>query len=154
MKKLLTLTALCFVFAAFLAVPVYADGEGDHSHEETTVSQETEQNQAEQTEVKEAYSYVAQVDDSYTVLARKAIQTYGIETSTNLSGAEIVFAETHLTQDAGGELLNEGQEVSIDKEDVKKVVEEAQKLSDAEEAAWDYYVQFIDFNTDAAGQTS
>jgi hypothetical protein len=45
-----------------------------------------------------AYSYVAQSGDSYSLMARKAVQTYGLTSQTNLSQAQIIFAETSRTQ--------------------------------------------------------
>ena len=121
------------------AVATAHDGE-DHS-EETA-----------QSEGGDAYNYEAQTADTYTQMARKAVQSYGIENSVNLSGAEIVFAETSLTLEAGSPQLEIGQQVGISKETVKKWVEAAQKLDDATEAQWNYYVQFVDFNTNAIGE--
>ena len=103
-------------------------------------------------EVSSDYTYVAQPGDTYTQIARKAIQTYGVNNNVNLTPAGIVFAETNLTQEAGSEELAEGQEVSIDGELVKKWVEAAEKLSEAEQTAWDVYVPFVNFNTDNVGQ--
>lgn len=100
----------------------------------------------------EAYQYEAQTGDTYTQMARKAIQTYGIENSVNLSGAEIVFAETSMTREAGSPVLNVGQQVSVSKETVKKWVEAAQKLDDATEARWNVYTRFVDFNTNHVGE--
>lgn len=124
----------------------------DNDQEQETVAQVETNNETKQQSA--AYDYVAQAGDSYSVLARKAVQTYGIETGANLSGAQIVFAETHLTQAAGSLALNEGQDVSIDKDDVKQIVQDAQELSDSEETAWDYYVQFVDFDTSNNGESS
>lgn len=109
----------------------------DHEHEETTST---------------AYEYTAQAGDSYTKLARKAVQTYGIDNNVNLSGAEIVFAETSLTAEAKLPAVNQGQKINITKDTVKKWVEAAQKLDDATEARWNYYVQFVDFNTNNVGE--
>lgn len=100
----------------------------------------------------DTYVYEAQPGDTYTQIARKAIQTYGIENSVNLSGAEIIFAETRLTREAGSPALNVGQQVSVSKETVKKWVEEAQKLDEATEARWNKFVAFVDFNTNNIGE--
>lgn len=152
MKKL---TAL-FVFAALAFVFVIAptaiahDGE-DHAdgstHAENSDSESKE-------DANENYKYVAQAGDSYTVLARKAVQTYGVNNNINLSGAQIIFAETQLTQNAKIGELNEGQDIEISHATVKQAIEEAQKLNEKQQAAWEYYVQFVDFNTDANGQAS
>jgi len=119
------------------------DGE-DHSHE--VAQTEGEDNTAN------TYTYEAQPGDAYTEIARKAIQTYGIENSVNLSGAEIIFAETGMTREAGSPALNVGQAVQVSKDTVKKWVEEAQKLDDATEARWNKYVPFVDFNTNNVGE--
>lgn len=126
----------------YAGTAVAHDGE-DHSKEETA--------QAE-APAEDAFVYEAQAADTYTQMVRKAIQSYGIENSVNLSGAEIVFAETNLTLEAGSPQLEVGQKVSISKETVKKWVEAAQKLDDATEGLWNYYVQFVDFNTDSVGE--
>lgn len=93
------------------------------------------------------YLYTAKADDSYSVLARKAIQTYGLENKVNLSGAQIIFAETNLTKIAGSPLLNKGQKLEIIKDNVKSWIEKAQKLTDSQKQAWNYYVKFVDFDT-------
>jgi uncharacterized protein YyaL (SSP411 family) len=147
MKKLLVI-ALVSIFAAIpmlgfgQTLTVSAD-DGDHTAESSNEQQEAS-----------SYTYEAQEYDTYTELARKAIQTYGLETETNLSGAQIVFAETKLTQEAGSILLNKGQSVSIEKSTVQKWVEEAQKLSEADQKAWDFYAQFVDFDTSDNGESA
>ncbi len=98
------------------------------------------------------YRYVAQPGDSYSVLARKAIQSYGKETKTSISNARIIFAETGLTQQAGSPLLEIGQIVQISQTSVKQWVDKAKTLSAAQEQAWQYYAQFANFNTNAAGE--
>lgn len=124
----------------------------------TTNAQGTEDNKktTEQKDAKpaESYTYTAQSGDSYSLIARKAIQTYGIQNKVKLSQAQIIAAETKLTQAAGSPVLVVGQKVSIKKSDVKTQVEAVQKLSAAEQAEWQYYVQFADFNTDAVGEAS
>ena len=100
------------------------------------------------------YTYTAQPGDTYTQIARKAIQTYGIDNNVNLTPAEIVFAETSLTQEVSGGELEVGQEVTINSDLVKKWTDAAGKLSKAEQAAWNAYVPFVDFNTNAVGQDS
>ena len=98
------------------------------------------------------YVYTAQPGDSYTKMARKAIQTYGVNTKTNLSGAQIIFAETNLTIVAGSPELEIGQKVTISKATVKEWVEKAQKLTTEEKAAWQVYVPYVDFNTNDVGE--
>jgi len=98
-----------------------------------------------------AYTYTAQPGDSYSVLARKAVQTYGLAHKITLSHEQIIAAEAFLTTQAGSPELNEGQQVTIAIDSVKSAVDSAQKLSAGELALWDVYVQDVDFNTNANG---
>ena len=102
----------------------------------------------------EVYSYVAQPGDSYTKMARKAIQTFGITEKIDVSQAGIIFAETNLTKAAGSPSIDVGETVEIKVSDVDDWVDKATELTDSQEAAWNYYVQFVDFNTDNVGQPS
>lgn len=97
------------------------------------------------------YEYTAKAGDSYTVLARKAVQTYGIVNKVKLSGAQIIAAETFLTNAAGSPYLNLGQAVSMKVDDVKSAITQAQGLSAAQLALWQTYVPFVNFNTDNNG---
>lgn len=119
-----------------------------------TAQENSQQQQPAQntTAAAQSYDYVAQTGDSYSVLARKAVQTYGLENKVNLSQAQIIAAETWLTQDAGSPELYEGQKVSIDKVTVKKFVEQAQKLSKEQQALWQTYTVGVDFDTSNNGQ--
>ena len=117
---------------------------------EEQVTEEKEE-QADQTG---KYVYVTQPGDAYTLMARKAVQTYGKKFDVQISPAGIIFAETNLTLAAGSPRLEIGQEVSIDEALVKDWVDQAQALSDAEKAAWEYYVQFADFSTDNVGEAN
>lgn len=98
------------------------------------------------------YNYVAQPGDAYTLMARKAIQTYGITSKVNLSPAQIIYAETNLTQKAGSPQLLVGQKVQINGDSVKQWVESAQKLSATQQASWNVYAANANFNTNAVGQ--
>lgn len=143
--KLLTIFGVMALSAfAVVALPDTASAQSGNTSQPQTSSTSTTAN----------YTYVAQPGDSYSVLARKAIQTYGIETKTNLSGAQIVFAETGLTQAAGSPVLLTGQTVAISKNDVKAWVDKAKALTPAQITAWNYYVPFVDFNTNGNGQAS
>ncbi len=99
------------------------------------------------------YRYVAQPGDSYSKLARKAVQTYSIKNKVKLSNARVIAAETWLTQDAHSPLLNVGQSVSIKEAIVKSFVDKAVKLSAAQEALWNVYTAGVNFNTNAVGQS-
>lgn len=98
------------------------------------------------------YVYTAQPGDSYTLMARKAVQTYGILNNVNLTQAQIIAAETNLTQAAGFPLLNEGQRVEFTAANVRSAVESAQKLTAEQQAEWQVYVPHVDFNTNAVGE--
>ena len=116
----------------------------DHANEEEA--------EAHEQETEGMYHYTAQPGDSYTKIARKAVQTYGIVEDVSLSQAQIIFAETVLTQRANEPLLNVGQEVSIGEELIAETVKNAEELSDEAEAAWEGYVASVDFNTDSVGE--
>jgi hypothetical protein len=104
------------------------------------------------TEDQGTFDYVAQPGDSYSLMARKAVQTYGIETSTNLSGAQIIFVETNLTQAAGSPVLNLGEKVSISRQLVSEWAEKAKSLTEEQQAAWQVYANNANFSTDAVGE--
>ena len=93
------------------------------------------------------YAYTARQGDSYTVLARKAVQTYGIREKVRLSLAQIVAAETFLTNDAGSPSLVVGQKVSFSPDTVHSAMTKAQNLNAAQLAAWQTYVPYVDFDT-------
>jgi hypothetical protein len=100
----------------------------------------------------DSYRYVAQDGDSYSHMARKAVQTYGIKTNTKLSLAQILFAENGLTADAGNTEVNLGQTVNIKKSTVGSWIEKAKKLTAEQQAGWTTYVPLVDFNTNAVGE--
>ena len=85
-------------------------------------------------------------------MARKAVQTYGLKNKVSLSPASIIFAETNLTREAGSPQLNLGQKVEIKESTIHEWVDKAQNLSDAQEAAWNFYVQFVNFDTKNVGE--
>jgi hypothetical protein len=118
--------------------------------EETTPAEEVT------TEAPEAsadvFAFTAQPGDSYTKIARKSVQIYGIENQVDLSGAQIVFVETNLTIAADSPMLNVDEEVSISKSLVGEWVEKAKNLTDEQKAAWQRYADHVDFNTDNVGE--
>lgn len=122
----------------------------DEQQQEQSVEQTEEQQQEESA----TYNYVAQAGDSYTLMARKAVQTYGINSEVSLNEAQIIFAETNLTQLAGSPLLNLGQEVQISESVVQEWVESAQNLSEEEQASWATYASGVNFNTNAVGEVT
>lgn len=145
-----SVAVLAFMVAILQPAPVNAADNKDNDTKSTNTEETNKDNEKKSND----YVYTAQKGDSYTQMARKAIQTYGINNKVNLAGSQIVFAETKLTQAAGSLHLEQGQKVTIKQSDVKNWVEQAQKLSDAQKAAWNYYVQFVNFNTNNVGQAS
>lgn len=142
-----TVALFAFAFVALQSTSVYAQGD--------TKDATSEQKDEKKTDTKKSaatYKYVAQVGDSYSKIARKAVQTYGLKHDVKLSGAQIVFAETNLTRAAQSPILMAGEKVSVAESDVQSWVERAQKLNDAQKTAWNYYVQFVNFNTDNVGE--
>jgi hypothetical protein len=145
----------------FITASISAQETGDEEATPATTSEEAETTKepveattdTEETESTETYNYVAQPGDSYSLMARKAIQTYGINNSVNLSGAQILYAETNLTQLAGSPVLVLGQNVEITESVVSEWVEKSQDLSEEQQAAWQVYVPFANFNTNSIGQS-
>lgn len=90
-------------------------------------------------ETDDGYAYTVGTGESYTTMARRAVASV----DGNLSPAERVAAETKLTQDAGGEWLNAGQDLSLTKDTVRAAVDWAKGLSDGEKAAWQPYADLV-----------
>jgi LysM repeat protein len=118
----------------------------------TTQEESTEEPAEESSEDAGTFDYVAQSGDSYSLIARKAVQTYGVINSVNLSGAQIIFVETNLTLAAESPALNLGDKVSIDGNLLAEWVEKAKELTEAQQAAWQVYADRANFNTDAVGE--
>ena len=142
-KILLTsVLILVFVAVAFLTVG------------RTTAGAQGTDQQDNQPAQSATYTYTAQPGDSYSLMARKAIQTYGITSKVNLSEAQIIFAETNLAQAAGSPILVQGQKVEIKESAVKEWVEKSEDLSQEKQSAWNVYAKYANFNTDGVGQSS
>lgn len=143
---------LVALFALFAAVPFVAGAYTERAYAQDQDNKPQQEQPAEKDKAESAYAYIAQPGDSYSLISRKAIQTYGIVNKINLSEAQIIYAETLMTQEANSPKLAEGQKVNIKESTVKSWVEKAQKLSDSEKAAWNIYAQDADFNTDSVGE--
>jgi len=153
MYKIIKLSTLGLLLAAGVLVatnyqsPIVTAHEGeDHSEEAKTEATTTDQT-AEAT-----YNYVAQPGDSYSQIARKSVQTYGAIMKVDISQAQIIAAETFLTQEAGSPLLNLGQKVSIKEAKIEAAVKKAQALTEAQLKLWQLYTVNVNFNTDKVGQ--
>lgn len=150
--------SLNLILVAFLAITIVAvinstkaiAQESQTNQEQTAVP--VSENQTENNS--EVFSYTAQPDDSYSLIARKAVQTFGIINKVDLSEAQIIFVETNLTQKAGSPELNEGQKVDINTNTIKEWVEKAGQLSQEQKDAWNVYAQNANFNTNSVGQSS
>ena len=142
----ITIFSLAFVAVIFNSPAISAQ----QDNTKTDAVSQSENNQTSEI----TYKYTAQPGDSYSKIARKAVQTYGLKENVKLTLAQVVYAETNLTLAAQSPELSVGQKLSIKESEVKNVVDKAQKLTDAQERAWNYYVQFINFNTDKVGQSS
>ena len=165
-EKLKTLDRNIIIFVAIIAllvVGLFAVNSDDTSitanesvnaqeADNAPTEQQPENSENTETNASPGYSYAAQPGDSYTKMARKAIQTYGIENNVNLTPAQIIYAETTLTKSAQAKELNIGEEVSFGAGALKGVIEDAASLDETAEANWERYVQFVDFNTDSVGE--
>lgn len=126
-------------------------GEKKNQATETKTEAKADANAKEETKDVN-YVYVAQAGDSYSKMARKAVQTYGLKYKKNTTAAGIVFAETNLTQLAGSPLLDEGETVTFAESTVKEWFEKSLELTDAQIDAWNYYVPWVEFNTNNIGE--
>lgn len=148
-----TVAALPFAFIAGVAIALVVSvvaqtsvsAHGDEKHEQKTEAKVAASQEA-------AYSYVAQPGDSYSKIARKAVQTYGIKNKVDLSQSRIMFAETNLTLEAGSPQLIQGQKVAIKESTIKNWVEKAKKLNNEQAAKWDKYTAGVNFNTNKVGE--
>ena len=161
MKKLLTFSASAFVAFALLFGATFvlqsqtvqaADDEKTESVQTKATEAETKKEESTATK-SEVYRYVAQPGDTYSEMARKAVQTYGIVSKVKLSQAQIIAAETNLTIKAGSPYLTIGQVVEISRSDVKDWATKAKDLSKEKQAAWQVYTVGVNFNTNAVGES-
>lgn len=144
----LALSAVALVTALVLASPA-----SQPENAKAQAIQETEATEQEAADAGVTYEYVAQPGDSYSKIARKAVQTYGLKHDVSLSQAQILFAETNLTRAADSPFLNEGQQVAVAEATIGEWVERAEDISDEQKAAWQRYTAGVDFNTDNVGES-
>lgn len=156
-SKTLTLSGL---LVSVLVASILVVGRGRVVAQELIQSDQSEQQQqqeqqpqqSEEANKDEVYSYVAQPGDSYSLIARKAVQTYGIINKVDLSQSQIIFAETHITQSAGSPLLMKGQKIDVKVSVIKDWVKKAQELTKEQQSAWDVYARRANFDTNKVGQ--
>lgn len=99
----------------------------------------------------ETFSYTSQPGDSYSLMARKSIQNFLAENKMTLTNAQILFAETNLTQLAKSPYLEVGQKVRVAKSTLKEWTEKAKNLTKEQEARWNVYAQYANFDTSRVG---
>ncbi len=151
MKNLAKLGLLVLVpVMAFVLVAVFNSSTVSAHGDESQSKDEKKGNKSKSSGL---YTYTAQDGDSYSLMARKSVQHYSKDNKSNLNQAQIIFAETSLTQAAGSPQLEIGQKVTIKESDVKTVVEKAKKLSPAEQAAWAQYAAGANFDTSHVGES-
>lgn len=147
LSKLLTTFSMALAITA-LSVTIAVAAQSDKA---TAATPAPQARPAQQT-APVTYKYTAQANDSYSLIARKAVQTYGKKFKVNLNQGQILFAETNMTRQAGSPHLALGQAVSVNETTVKDWVEKARKLSTAEVAAWNAYLPGVNFNTNNVGE--
>lgn len=114
----------------------------ENKDDKKTTNNPSQSSTATATVVKETdtvYEYTIGEGESYTTLARRAVASI----DGSLSPAERVAAETKLTQDAGGEWLGVGQELSLTKATVREAVDWAKNLGVEQKAAWQPYADLV-----------
>lgn len=114
----------------------------DDEKKDDKVADQAQPSSVSATTVKEtdkAYEYVVGEGESYTTLARRAVASV----DSKLTTAERVAAETKLSQDAGGEWLNAGQDLALTKEKVRAAVDWAKGLSEQDKAAWQPWADLV-----------
>ncbi|MCA9338229.1 hypothetical protein KC949_01610 [Candidatus Saccharibacteria bacterium] len=142
------------IIVVLLGVTLYLGGNKDTDKADSNKesSQTAEQKQAEEQKAKEEAAKTGETTvtaaegDSYTVLSRHAVAQYAKDAGVTVTPAQAVAAETFLTQDANAPELEVGQKVTVNKADVANAVKKAQALSADEQAAWEVYVPYVDFN--------
>lgn len=153
--KFITKLKFAGVFSIFISILFVCNvniGQVRAEENKPKVQQKQENSENKKASDTDAYKYIAQTNDSYSLMARKAIQTYGINKKINLNKAQIIYAETMLTQASDSPILRVGQSVTIKQSAVKNWTEKAQKLSKNDINAWNAYTVGVNFNTDAVGE--
>lgn len=152
-KSLFGLLIVILALAALvMTLPISVSAQDGENQSEDEATETTSEDSAESSE--ELYTFTAQSGDSFSLIARKSVQIYGIENNVSLSEAEIIAAETWVTQDAGSPALNAGEPVALSKASVKSAVERAQALSDEAETMWAPYAAVANFDTNSVGEAS
>ncbi len=153
MKRISKTLTLSSLLAFVLVASVLVVGRGRAVAQELIQNDQPEQQQAQEDNKDEVFSYVAQPGDSYSLISRKAVQTYGIINKVDLNQAQIIFAETNMTISAGSPLLMKGQKIDIKVSVIKDWVKKAQELPKEKQSAWEVYAKRANFDTNKVGQS-
>ena len=78
------------------------------------------------------YNYTAVAGDSYTLLARSAVQHYATAHNLQLSNDQTLLAEATLASNAGSPLLDIGQQITIKQADIAAVLGVSERAQTAE----------------------
>lgn len=87
----------------------------------------------------ETFEFSASTNDSYALLARKAIIKYTTDINLNLSSAQRIAAETFIISDSGFPSLEIDQKVTFTSEAIKDAVNKASNLTDTQISLWQPY---------------
>jgi hypothetical protein len=147
-RRNFALTVVVTLLSLFVALLVSG---GQASAQDAKSTEQTKETKTTTAAKPATYDFVAKSGDSYTVMARKSVQTQANKDKVKLSNEQIVFAETNLTILAGSPELSVGQSVKIDRATVKAWVDKATKLTDAQKAAWTPYTINVNFDTSKVG---
>lgn len=151
LKKITELSAQLAVFAVLAVAVQFALPTQTAVAAAADSEQQQDQPAASTQAAQETYRYVAQEGDTYHALARKAAQTFGLQQNVQVGEAGIVFVETNLANQAGLPQVSAGQTVEFSRADVQRWMEAARNLSEADKAAWQTYVAYINFDTNSVG---
>jgi len=164
LKTITLLPGLVVAAVAVVALLAVAPGQANAAAKTSTTTKSATKSTTKQAPAKKntkkpaaapaSYVYTAQPGDSYTLFARKAIETYAQQQKINLSQNRIIYTETNLTVAAGSPYLNLGQQETLSAATVKSWVTQAQNLSDAQAALWNVYVPTANFDVSHVGQAS
>lgn len=129
---------------AFAGLMIYNSTKSSNSSKsEITVSEEQQDAAKNAAKTPKQYAFTAKEGDSYTVLARSAVQSYAKTQGLKLQTAQIIAAETFLAQEAGSPLLDIGQKVTLKTTAVHNAVKKAQALNAEQLTAWETYVPYV-----------
>ena len=88
----------------------------------------------------DSYTYVVQEGDSYSIIARRAINEHG---GSSLSSAQKIAAEAKLVEQAGWPEVDAGQSVRIDSAALSQAISSARSMTADEQQMWQSYADDI-----------